>query len=936
MATRTSTRHAAQKAKEAMAASPDIKRRGSVSAKRKGSTDRGPQPKREKKEVVDEKEPVQETQVETAEKQVTKTEVEPTEEPEVKPEEVPEFKAAAPALDGIAAGTGTSKEREDVAPSNILENGIIYFFYRPRVNVQEPTSFQDVARSFVVLRPTPLGAALDHDQGPLDTGAKCRLLMVPKKRFPTSGREREMGFVAKAGKSMKELQESFIAGETYETATRGTREIPEARPYAEGVYAITSTKRATHIVYVLTLPEKLGDVQEDFGLAERGSWLIQSKSPKFPGPPFARLPKDPEYPEGMLEKFRDLRWIPMEPELIDYPNAQFLMIGSTSGGLAKVALAEPGETRPEEEEPQEEVIKMEEENEDRIETLGGDHAIYEDLGIHAQKYPKLTTTWDASSHCSRTTMKWSLLLPALPLTTVAAGIASSSCPSNENSKVVNQTTCAGTTYAYTGLEGYGYVASNARDKYGDTLAGLGSSAALEKGSWRKTGPNSYSGIFYCLPDRGWNTNGTLNFQPRVHKFQITLQLATHATAKNPSKPNVHLKYLDTTLLTGPDGQPLTGLDPDATGYASYKGFPPLPAATYTGNGFGGPGRGGKRVSLDTEGLVIDHQGYFWISDEYGPYVYKFNKAGKMVLALQPPEAYLPRRNGTLSFSAASPPLYAPDQLPSPEDPETGRNNNQGFEGLALSPDGTTLSVMIQSALNQEGGPKKKNRQPARILQYDIASGSTPRYTHEYAVTLPKYRDYRQTDASASNAYIVASQSEILHLPTGDFLVLARDSGFGHGQDHSLSVYRHADVFAITSNTTDLRGAQYDAAAGSSIASKKGKLDAAIVPAEYCAFLDFNVESQLARFGLHNGGAQDSALLNEKWESFVLVPVDPSKGDTHPHPNKGTKEKTEYFLFTFSDNDFVTQNGYMNFGRLPYADESGYELDSQVLVFRVEF
>ena len=49
MATRTSTRQAAQKAKEAIAAAPDVKSRGAVGAKRKESTDKGPAPKRGKK-----------------------------------------------------------------------------------------------------------------------------------------------------------------------------------------------------------------------------------------------------------------------------------------------------------------------------------------------------------------------------------------------------------------------------------------------------------------------------------------------------------------------------------------------------------------------------------------------------------------------------------------------------------------------------------------------------------------------------------------------------------------------------------------------------------------------------------------------------------------------------------------------------------------------
>ncbi|KAL4810121.1 esterase-like activity of phytase-domain-containing protein [Aspergillus unguis] len=929
MATRTSSRHAAQKAKEAISAAPDTKRRGSAGTKRKESTEKGPQPKRGKKNTEDKhgraknEEPQQppekvedneqqaeqngkpsENNQEKQEEHPALKQEEPAKEPEKQPETEPETKPAQKpedasgkpsdaSADGTDAGMKKSGEREEALPSNILEKGLIYFFYRGRVNVQEAHGVEDVARSFFILRPTPLGAAIDREQGAADTGAKCRLMMLPKKKYPRSGKEREMGFVEKAGTSMKELQDSFIAGGTYQTSTRGEREIPEAKPYAEGVYAMTSTKRATHIVYHITLPEKPGEIQKDFGLAERGSWLVQSKNPKFPSPPFARLPKDPEYPQSIIEKFRDLRWIPAEPELLDYPNAQWLMIGSAVGDLGKAATAEEGDKRPKEEQPEEELIKMEDENEDRIESLG------------------------------------------------AAALAVPS-PNAHFSHIVNKTTCGGKTYAYTGLEGYGFIESNARDKYGDTLAGLGSSAALEKGSWHKSRNGSYEGVFWLLPDRGWNTNGTLNFIPRIHKFSLELTPSFNASARNPSAPNVHFSYLDTILLSDPHGQPLTGLDPDFTGSFSYEGFPPLPGATYVGNGFGGSGPGGKRVSLDPEGLVIDTENYFWISDEYGPFIYRFDRNGTMVHALQPPEAYLPRRNGSLSFSAASPPLYAPNELPNPEDPETGRNNNQGFEGLTLSEDGKILTVMIQSALNQEGGPKKKHRQPARVLQYDISDPGNPQYKHEYAVNLPKYVDY--TDEQLDRK--VASQSEILQLPgspggnSTNFLVLSRDSGFGGGSDDTLSVYRHADIFSVSNATTDLKGAEYDSETGS-IADSDGILNENITPAEYCSFLDFNVESELAKFGLHNGGEQEDGLLNEKWESFVLVPVEPELG---PGPDRMARgeggrrraEKREYFLFTFNDNDFITQDGAMNFGRLPYVDESGLDLNSQALVFRVEF
>jgi hypothetical protein len=70
------------------------------------------------------------------------------------------------------------------------------------------------------------------------------------------------------------------------------------------------------------------------------------------------------------------------------------MVGSAAGDLGKAATAEEGDKRPEEEQPEEELSKMEEENEERVESLGGEHAIYKDLGYHAQeKYSKLETTW---------------------------------------------------------------------------------------------------------------------------------------------------------------------------------------------------------------------------------------------------------------------------------------------------------------------------------------------------------------------------------------------------------------------------------------------------------------------------------------------------------------------------------------------------------------
>lgn len=324
MVTRTSSRQAAHKAKEAITSSSEAA--GRATAKRKAEGEKAGQPKKEKKEA-----PKSETKPEEPETDGVKgvSEGKPTSVPGTV-EEQPEPKHAAVEEEGkgvngapqeepkpenvrgtqspvdkpaeratsVESGVRMTEEREEKLSSNILEKGIIYFFFRPRVNVEDPHGVGDVARSFFVLRPTPLGAELNENQGHVDKDARCRLLMLPKKKFPTSGKERDMGFVEKSGQSMKDLQESFLAGRSYETSTRGGRNIEEARPYAEGVYAITSTKRASHLAYELTIPSELGEIQDNFGLRKRGSWIVQSKNPKYPGPSFAQLPKEPEYPES--------------------------------------------------------------------------------------------------------------------------------------------------------------------------------------------------------------------------------------------------------------------------------------------------------------------------------------------------------------------------------------------------------------------------------------------------------------------------------------------------------------------------------------------------------------------------------------------------------------------------------------------------------------
>lgn len=68
---------------------------------------------------------------------------------------------------------------------------------------------------------------------------------------------------------------------------------------------------------------------------------------------------------------------------------------------------------------------------------------------------------------------------------------------------VNRITCGGRNYTYEGLAGYGLIPSNARDKYGDTIGGIGSAIVIDRQSWSKTAEGNYTGVLWALPDRGW-------------------------------------------------------------------------------------------------------------------------------------------------------------------------------------------------------------------------------------------------------------------------------------------------------------------------------------------------------------------------------------------------------------------------------------------------
>ena len=453
------------------------------------------------------------------------------------------------------------------------------------------------------------------------------------------------------------------------------------------------------------------------------------------------------------------------------------------------------------------------------------------------------------------------------------------------------------TFVNKGLVGVGRVPADARDKLGDTLGGMGSGMVADVASWRRDG-DTYSGVLYLLPDRGWNTEGSVDYPGRLEKFSIALKPyygAGPVPAGAGQQAQLTLSYEDAIVFHEADGTPTTGLDANAVRKAK-NGFPDMPEAD-------------GKITLDDEGVVRMADGSFWISDEYGPYIYHFSGDGTLLGAIQPPQALIPMRGGEENFSSNNPPAGL--KGPKDKNPETGRQNNQGLEGLAMSADGKQLYALLQSATRQDGGAggSSATRFNTRFLSYDISDVAKPKLSAEYVVPLPRFKN-------AEGKALVAAQSEIYALDDHRFLVIARDSGHGQGLKDSDSIYRSIDLFD-TSGATNIAGTDFD---GVKSVAPEGKLDPAVTPAQYSRFIDLNDNGQLNRFGLHNGEPNDANALYEKWESLALLPVFDDKA-----PN-------DYFLVVGSDNDFLTQNGSMQ-GK-PYKDSSGASVDTMVLVYRI--
>ena len=274
----------------------------------------------------------------------------------------------------------------------------------------------------------------------------------------------------------------------------------------------------------------------------------------------------------------------------------------------------------------------------------------------------------------------------------------------------------------------------------------------------------YNNVYYGLPDRGTG-GGLISYETRVQKFSLDVDSTTGAIS--------NFNLLDTILLTN-NGDSYNGLNPTLLN--------------------GNPGVLG--LSLDPEGFAVAPNGNFYVSDEYGPSVYEFTADGSFVRSLTTPSNILP--------VAGSDPNYV-DGRPTLTE---GRQDNRGFEGLTLSPDGSKLYTVLQDPLVNEGSPDGRRSPNLRIVEYDTATGES---TAQYIYTLESLTDINNRLPGTVDDFGSNSQgrnigvSSITALNDSEFLVIERDNrGLGEADPTGKAPVSSKQVYKIDlSQATDV-------------------------------------------------------------------------------------------------------------------------------------
>ena len=364
--------------------------------------------------------------------------------------------------------------------------------------------------------------------------------------------------------------------------------------------------------------------------------------------------------------------------------------------------------------------------------------------------------------------------------------------------------------------------------------------------------------WWALSDRGPG-GGLYDYATRVQRFTLSVNPVTGRISNFRVRETI--KFTDPKgLLSAPSAlvgssNALNGLNPFAL------------------NGDGGIlGR-----SFDPEGLVIDPRtGHLLIADEYGPSVHEFSRKGKLLRVFLTPENLIPKAGSSANYVAPRDACVVPPAV-GPVPPfcglKAGRQDNRGFEGIAITPDGRKLIAVLQDPLVNEGphsatqsDDRGRDGRNLRIVVFD-----NDWFSRTYGTSIGQYA-YQLEPQAAVAARINAVKpgdatdtdprqgrniglSAIVALNEHEFLVLERDNrGIGVDDPGAVHVTGSKRIYKI-----DLDGALD--ISGIELPDDGNLAAAAIVPVTKSdVFIDLAAQTLLPN------GTQA-----EKWEGMAIGP-----------------------------------------------------------------
>jgi hypothetical protein len=217
--------------------------------------------------------------------------------------------------------------------SQIIEQGDIFFFYRPKVDIEEVKDIGDVQRFYMIIHAEERKKYNNNYKKKDDI---YRLFLIGQKQLPeivegkSTSEEKNWALNILTTSKPDDIHKELLPAE-YTTETKGKRRLAAAAPAGEGKYTIVKHDNHTELAYILELPEIPGPTQKEFEIKKEASYIISVKNPEVNIPGFSAFSsnKKPEYPKHIQEKFGDRRWISIEdPDLLNYENTQVLLIGA--------------------------------------------------------------------------------------------------------------------------------------------------------------------------------------------------------------------------------------------------------------------------------------------------------------------------------------------------------------------------------------------------------------------------------------------------------------------------------------------------------------------------------------------------------------------------------------------------------------------------------